>query len=263
MKETFKQNRVYPYHFMYDTGLGEELKDVLLGKRQAAAERMEGITDWSDRFLENVTRRPGRALWREMKQGAQSPFAGTRSDGSKALKAFVGAMAKSGKPKTIHLVGHSTGGILMAHLWTALNREDSSLKLGSVSLLAPAATIEDFDELYRPLLNKADNMTVYNLSDTLEQNDQVAFVYRKSLLYLVSRAFEEKKEEPLLGLQIHGKDVKGVDLIFSQGDPAKNKRSASRTHGGFDNDPATMNDVLRRVLGKAPKVPFTADSLEY
>ena len=40
----------------------EELKDVLLGKKKSAADRMEGITDWSDRFIEKRMRRPGRAL---------------------------------------------------------------------------------------------------------------------------------------------------------------------------------------------------------
>jgi hypothetical protein len=29
MKETFKANGIYPYHFMYDTGLLEEVKDIL------------------------------------------------------------------------------------------------------------------------------------------------------------------------------------------------------------------------------------------
>ena len=36
MKEVFKDNGVYPYHFMYDTGLCEELKDVVLGKSKKA-----------------------------------------------------------------------------------------------------------------------------------------------------------------------------------------------------------------------------------
>jgi len=30
MKETFKKNGIYPYHFMYDNGILEELKDVIL-----------------------------------------------------------------------------------------------------------------------------------------------------------------------------------------------------------------------------------------
>lgn len=263
MKETFKRNRIYPYHFMYDTGLGEELKDVILGKKDRTEERMEGITDWSDRFIENRMRRTGRALWREMKQGAASPFADADSDGSRVLQAFLEAFAASGKPKKIHLVGHSTGGILMAHLWTRLNALDATLKLGTISLLAPAATVADYKTLYRPLLPMLRNMTIYNLSDQLEKDDQTAFIYRKSLLYLVSRAFEEAQDMPILGMQIFNKGLNDVDFVYSEGDPALNKRSESTAHGGFDNDPATMNDILRRVLGKLPAVPFTKQSLDY
>lgn len=50
MKETFKANRIYPYHFMYDTGLLEELKDVIIGRRQEADARAGGFTDWLDRL---------------------------------------------------------------------------------------------------------------------------------------------------------------------------------------------------------------------
>jgi hypothetical protein len=65
MRDTFKANGIYPLHFMYDTGLLEELKDVILGKRAEAQERAGGLTDWTDRFIEHATRRLGRALWRE------------------------------------------------------------------------------------------------------------------------------------------------------------------------------------------------------
>jgi pimeloyl-ACP methyl ester carboxylesterase len=205
-------------------------------------------------------RRLGRTLWREMKQGARSPFLADASDGSQVLRAFLDAFAASGKPKKIHLAGHSTGGILMAYLWTALNRQDAGLRLGTVSLLAPAATIDDFKQLFRPLLPKARNMTLYNLSGELELKDQVALAYRKSLLYLVSNAFEEIDQMPILGMQIFNKGINDVDIVYSEKD---GKRSASDSHGGFDNDPATMNDVLKRLLGKAPAVPFTKQSLKY
>ena len=107
-------------------------------------------------------------------------------------------------------------------------------------------------------------MTIYNMTDELEKDDQVALIYRKSLLYLVSRAFEEGKDPtPILGMQIHDRNLSDVDFVFSEGDVTKNKRSASDSHGGFDNDPATMNDVLKRILGKLPAAPFTKDNLDY
>jgi hypothetical protein len=39
--------------------------------------------------------------------------------------------------------------------------------------------------------------------------------------------------------------------------------TASETHGGFDNDPLTMNHILRRVVGKKPKLEFTRETLKY
>jgi hypothetical protein len=50
---------------------------------------------------------------------------------------------------------------------------------------------------------------------------------------------------------------------ISHGRTAASKESNSESHGGFDNDPLTMNTVLRRVLGKKPTLPFTSDSLKY
>jgi hypothetical protein len=39
--------------------------------------------------------------------------------------------------------------------------------------------------------------------------------------------------------------------------------SRSESHGGFDNDEATMNSVLFRILGAAPMRPFTVRDLRF
>jgi len=44
---------------------------------------------------------------------------------------------------------------------------------------------------------------------------------------------------------------------------AQSRVTSSESHGGFDNDPVTMNHVLRRVLGKKPGPEFTESSLKY
>jgi hypothetical protein len=43
------------------------------------------------------------------------------------------------------------------------------------------------------------------------------------------------------------------------------RNTTSKTHGGFDNDEATMNSVLRAVLGldENPERHFTKEELEY
>ncbi|GAB5560322.1 MAG: C1 family peptidase [Synoicihabitans sp.] len=266
MKEVFKANGVYPFHFMYDTGILEEIKDVLRGKKDAASDRMQGFTDWTDRFLEFASRSAGRALWRQMKFGARAPFQRGR-DGVKTLKAFVGALGSSNPKIKIHVVGHSTGAILHTHLLAALRRAAPQWKVDSCSFLAPAASIDLIDDQLKPLLTQKflSHLSVYNLTDKLERNDTVA-IYRKSLLYLVSNAFEEVRGTPLLGMEKFSQQLDWgklpVDTVYSRG-PAKRARTMSETHGGFDNDPATMNDVLGRVLGEKPTRPFTADDLDY
>jgi Papain family cysteine protease/Alpha/beta hydrolase of unknown function (DUF900) len=273
MKDVFKANRVYPYHFMYDTGLMEELKDIILGKRSNVEGMVGGFTDWWDRVFERATRRPGRALWREMKADADSAFRGTASPGSQTLRTFLKELRKGGgRPKKIHLVGHSTGAILHAHLLRALASSNVKTRIASVSLLAPAATVDLFDSHYWPLLKTPkkrfgiDKLCVYNLTDRAEQDDTVAGVYRKSLLYLVSHAFEETVPAPILGMERDSSQMPGhrnLSFVYSKGENQGTDASQSATHGGFDNDPHTMNDVLKRILGKAPVRPFAKDDLEY
>ena len=150
-----------------------------------------------------------------------------------------------------------------------------NLRIASVSLLAPAATVDLFKRAYIPALAggtfAVDMMHVYNLTDAVEQDDNVGMVYRKSLLYLVSRAFEEQIDPPeaLLGMQRYSKHLeklhpRSLFFRYSNGRSGANVHTASTSHGGFDNDPATMNSVLKTVLGKSSiPHPFTKESLAY
>jgi hypothetical protein len=111
-------------------------------------------------------------------------------------------------------------------------------------------------------------MDIYNLSDRLELDDNVTMVYRKSLLYLVSRSYEDDpRPAPLLGMQVVarslGANLHNLEIHVSDGPMPQSKRSHSNSHGGFDNDPLTMNSVLTRVLGRKPVQPFTSASLKY
>lgn len=277
MKATFKKNRIYPYHFMYDTGLIEELKDVIFRREGPVAKRVEGFSDLTDRLVEISTRIPGRALWREMKNGARKPFRAGK-DGSKSLQVFVDELTKKDNLKLkIHITGHSTGGVLLAWLLKALEKQNLSIRISSCSLLAPACTIKLFKKNYLPYLLAAksalgiDLMQIFNLKDDLEQDDQVAQVYRKSLLYLVSRAFEEKPPEKILGMEKYSSSLETSSKIRQLGDRLKvhysngqpSEYTSSTSHGGFDNDPDTMNALLRTILGQEPEHPFTKESLTY
>jgi pimeloyl-ACP methyl ester carboxylesterase len=273
MKETFKKNRIYPYHLMYDTGLLEELKDVITGRRQAAESRAGGLPDWLDWLVERATRVPGRALWREMKAGARLPFDEANA-GTQALAAFVLAMRGATRRKKLHLVGHSTGMILLSHLLQRFGALAPEATIDTVSLLAPAGTLDLFGSHVQPLLKRTApdfrirEATIYNLTDKLEQDDEVTKAYNKSLLYLVSNAFEEEIPAKILGMEnfsklIERRKIPRLTIHYSQGKVPGAQITASETHGGFDNDPLTMNHVLRRVLGRKPDTPFTRESLQY
>ena len=107
-----------------------------------------------------------------------------------------------------------------------------------------------------------DQLNIQCLSEKLEKDDSVG-PYRKSLLYLVSRAFEEDKKEPILGMKKHHDKLAAhskLNLIYSDNN---SKESRSEKHGGFDNDVHSMNSVLKSVLGKTPKRPFKPEDLDY
>lgn len=277
MKETFKANGIYPYHFMYDTGITEELGDVIFRRKKRTEARVGGFSDWTDKLLEWASRIPGRALWREMKSGASLPFRPAGA-GTKTLEIFLREFASvAGNRPDIHIAGHSTGGILQAHLLNAMEEVAPELRISSCSLLAPACSVDLFRSHYYPYLVSdtesfgINQMLIYNLSNKLEKDDQVGQVYRKSLLYLVSRAFEEKTPEAILGMKKYTDKLMNEAEVKALGDRLKihysngrtSEFSKSETHGGFDNDLDTMNSLLETILGKKPKLPFDKNSLDY
>jgi hypothetical protein len=286
MTPVFKANRIYPYSVLYDTGLMKTLKEIIIGRSQEINQRTGGLLDLTDRLVEAAIGGVGTRLWREMKADARLPF-DPAGDGSASLKLFIDAFAKRAadkrKPLKIHLVGHSTGAILIGHLLVALDRLlAKGAGIDSCVLMAPACTIQFFHDNYRPRLGasatarvKIDTMRVYNLTDAAEQDDQVTSAYNKSLLYLVSNAFEEQPPKPPRmkdapqadGMPILGmakfKDLIGTALASIVYAGPDSDLSNSASHGGFDNDPATMNDLLHQVLGKKPARPFTRDDLDF
>ena len=276
MKEVFKKNRIYPFHFMYDTGLLEEIKDIVLRKNQDVDKRTSGIFDFSDKLIEKAGRRPGRAIWREMKRGATSPFKKGMA-GTQTVHAFLDAFDKpDARAKKVHIVGHSTGAILLAALLNALKGKSKSLEeIYTCALMAPACTHDDFNNIYRPLLVKSATspwiklLVIYNLTDNLELRDTVTPFYHKSLLYLVSNSFEEKMEMPILGMQkFNGHfgpmpNQSTFRIEVSDGSQNADTTTASEKHGRFDNDRFTMNNILHTILDEHPTHPFSDDDLRY
>ena len=280
LKEGFKRNRIYPFHIMYDTGLVEELKDTIV--RAHSGQRVQGflgdlkdkLVDLSDTLIEDAVRKPVTPIWDEMKRDAGMPFvvneSGTLSDGLAVIKTFADTL--KGKGVQLHLAGHSTGAVLLGRLLTALDTLKVPNLIHSCSLMAPACTLDFFREHYEPRLAKAaakatkvdlPALDIYNLLDKLELDDNVVYVYRKSLLYLVSRALEREMEKPILGMEKHAKTISANPrLVIHYSDGKKGNITRSTSHGGFDNDFRTLNSIMQRILGKEPPHPFVEREME-
>jgi len=278
LKDGFKRNGIYPFHIMYDTGLAEEIKDVVgraFRRSQGLADRLkEKITEFSDKLIEDVVRLPATPLWDEMKRDARLPFVVDSEtdfgDGVFVIKTFAEALHGTGLK--IHLAGHSTGAVVIGHLLSALDLVDVPDLIESCSLMAPACTTNFYREHYQQRLGNQNSsgsniripkLDLYNLNDELEKDDNVVFAYRKSLLYLVSRAFERESAKPILGMQRYASKIKAhpsLKIVYSDGKSGNITRSTS--HGGFDNDARTMNSMLKRILGGRPPEPFQDNEME-
>lgn len=298
-RDVLLENQVYPLHIMWESGAGESLRALVHDLFTDVDERAGGIGDWlrrtreglieaKDRTLELTAARPGGALWSEMKENAR--LASDHPDGKGGMQIIAeqaGAAFKAAgaDPKRweLHVVAHSAGGIFAAHAMRLLTA--AGLPFKTFQLMAPAIRIDEFEMLVLPLIGakRCPLPTLYVLSDVGERDDDVG-PYGKSLLYLVSNAFEGKRETPLLGMarfiterdneepwrvnaamnDLFARTVDGLPSLVIAGAPGKaSSRSRSDTHGGFDNDPDTMNSVLWRILGNQPRRQFTVRDLQY
>jgi len=142
--------------------------------------------------------------------------------------------------------------------------------------MAPAMRMNLFkDAMLQHIQNKTcPKPTMYILSKVGELDDDVG-PYGKSLLYLVSNALEGRREMPILGMhKFLEKEPIVLNLLTSavDGRPGlvvagegnvPGAISKSDSHGGFDNDPNTMNSLLTRILNHVPNPTFTERDLQF
>ena len=268
-KPVFEANGIYGIHFIWETGFWAELKDVLFGRERAARERAGGFGTWWDRILEASTGWAGRALWREMREGAALAFDHAASGGSRALAVLseeIERLPAKRQPK-IHLAGHSAGSILLAHLldhW----KEIPSRPVTTLQLLAPACTVDLYHRSILPAVRarRVERLVHFLLDDRRERDDTVAKIYRKSLLYLVSNAYQDKRRvTPLLGMERYLDQVRetGAKSRIEHLTPESHPDSTqANSHGSFDNDLKTMNTLLAKLLDRVPDLEFSPGSLE-
>lgn len=270
----FKRNDAYDIHIVWETGLWEEIRDILLGKESFVRGRAAGLSDWTDRWFERVTGPLGRPLWTEMRSDAEVAFRGNDVAGAVVVGMLRDAMARARKKNRapqLHLVCHSAGSIFHGHLLhrcRAVADGINDITFRNLILLAPACTHDFFGRIIKPAVDAkiVEQLVHFHLDKKTELDDNVGGIYRKSILYLVSRSYQAKgKVVPIMGLEedLAKLPTDGVKSRIRTYNTLQHRSiTSSPSHGGFDNDLNTMNSVLREVLGKDPSKPFTAEDLQ-
>lgn len=233
----------YPVFFVWKTGALETLWQLVMAKLGRSRAATRDVFDYTtDPMVEGIARLPGTVEWRAMKESARLASA---DDGGAGLLANEIARLVNPMQARFVAVGHSAGSIFHAYFLPRLKAR--GFKIEHLALLAPAITHTLFEEA---LADLSPNTTMFAMDRATERADNCGGVYRKSLLYLVSRAFETGVGHPILGMEDFwpGETAGRVEAIFGPTGPGAPATSASGSvsHGGFDNDRKTMESVLRR-----------------
>jgi len=260
-------NRIFPIFLMWETGafqtLGNLFEDTVRGEAEkTGGERWtrfkEEMRAWWNERLEGLARQPGRLLWNEMKDNARD-ISAARDAGVVQLLALLRRPWLRAKlpPIRLHLIGHSAGSIVQAHLGAAALKQ--GFDVASISLMAAAVRVDEFDrQLGAAIAGRRIPVLLANLTDAAERADGTCKPYDHSLLYLVSRSFEGHKETPILGMEKHlvpalpthawGAHVQQLRCPGFNWRPGEAATRAA-THGGLDNDEAVRRAVTAFIKG--------------
>lgn len=259
----FYANKIFPIFLMWETGALATVLNIVGDFLNRDEERTGGIGDqlrrWYNERIEGIARRPGGTLWRQMKDNAQK-MSRLEQSGVIQLLALFRSLRKldaSRRMPTIrlHLVGHSAGAIV--HSYLGAHAASEKLEIGSISLLAPAVRLDLFDrELGPVIIQEKIPVLLAHLTDSAELNDSTCHPYGHSLLYLVSRSFEDRSETPILGMERHlvpalvasewGAQIRRLatpGFAYEPGGPL----TTATSHGGLDDDPVIQQAVIRHI----------------
>jgi hypothetical protein len=276
-------NQIYPLHIMWESDWLSTTRSLFEDQFNKANERAGGafldyFKEARDRILELTVAYPGGKLWGEMKQNAR-----LASDSANGAMHLLKNAVQAAKQKMdhamlidweLHVVAHSAGAILSTHAVPLL--ADLGIPWKSTQFMAPAIRMDSFRRLAVPSIAKraCPRPVLYILSEIGELDDDVG-PYGKSLLYLISNALEGRRVVPILGMRkflerendirnLLNRKIDGLPgiVVSGQGDQA-GATSKSDSHGGFDNDPNTMNSILMRILGGPPARAFNERDLQF
>lgn len=292
MGRYFLGNGCYPLFLVWKSGLLESIANIIKEKFQPREDpRAKGPSDWltdklSDPIIEKTIGRPfARPLWSEMKENAELASASGR--GGELLVSAIASLAASwGERFELHLVAHSAGSILLGRLLELLAQRGLIDAVQSTHLYAPACTVSFANRYYAPQAKVMKNLFIDILSDAREQEDQVAHIYRKSLLYFVANSLEADPKTPILGMENvfdseyggwdgssattavladwrHGveknqlkkrltiHDEQSILLRSGNSTGGGEAKTAKASHGGFDNNIIVIDKTIKRITGKS------------
>lgn len=271
-RDKFLANGIYPLHLMWESGglqtIGNILEDIFTSASdRAGATLLEGLGEARDFALELTASPLGTPMWDEMKENAR--LLSERRDGQGAMQLMATHAASefaelpSGDQADweLHVVAHSAGSIVFAHALETL----CSLKipLKSVQLMAPAIEVDLYKELVVPMIGKGcPKPKLYVLSEEQEKADECG-PYGKSLLWLVSNSFEDRRGTPVLGMQHYLKRERTLrdkylgEIVESLGKAGPSSAACTAVHhGDFDDDAATVNSVIKEIIGARAEHAF-------
>jgi hypothetical protein len=241
--------KIFPVFLMWETDFFATLLNLITDALKDVP-RSTGFAfeDWWNERLEQLVARPGTRLWGEMKQNADAMSAyqpGVPNDQQAGLVLLYRHFKQSVAQQKVrlHVVGHSAGSIVASFMIDRLVQE--GVPFDSVTFMAPAVRVDTFDKRVRPHLasGAVRRYQQFHLTDRAEQDDSSCGAYRRSLLYLVSEAFEGGRSTPILGMQKFFDAYRAV-LPNSVWHEAPGPDSTATEHGAFDDDPKTRERVL-------------------
>jgi hypothetical protein len=168
----------------------------------------------------------------------------------------------------VNLVGHSAGSIAICNFLKMCAINYPKLVFDKIIFMAPACRIELFRDEIVLHPDRYKTFRMYTMTDNKEKHDLlVPYVYTHSLLFLISGILENEGNDYdayILGLE---RDIKALNpydsvkeildsnkflfevgssrVAFSQTDTTtpEGLRTQSLSHGGFDDDEATISSI--------------------
>jgi hypothetical protein len=270
---TYMEHEIYLLTFDWYSNLSKQLNSVLhdsinslKGEEKIISTEFDFMMSRLDDTLEPLVRaNGGKAIWDEVKVRA-SRAAETSAGGIGFTLKCLDKLLKRDNYE-VHVIGDGSGSLLLAKFVELLTKQHGQ-KVESCTLLAPTCTLESFKHSYLPAIieKKIKNFSLFTLGDHAERSDNIAGIYNKSFLYLVSNALEaaprvtlSRDGVPILGMEKFLKADQELHQLFTRKNVewilAPNScsdaryYSTSQHHRDFGDDGATFKATMLRILG--------------